>query len=196
MVLLIAVLIGLTAGLCRAWFGKRKYRVFELKAPGLVLLAFIPQFLAFFLPATRDQIPDRLASILYISSLVILFAFSLINIRKTSFWPISIGFLLNALVILLNGGWMPISPEMVTKLNPNAPADSWQIGQRLGSSKDIVLTPETARLQFLSDRFSLPDWMSFQAAFSLGDVLIFLGVVWLLWSLGSGDKVHAKGDIE
>jgi len=26
--------------------------------------------------------------------------------------------------------------------------------------------------------------------------LIFLGVVWLLWSLGSGDKVHAKGDIE
>ena len=91
---------------------------------------------------------------------------------------------------------MPISPEMVIKLNPNAPAGSWEVGQRLGSSKDIVLNPESARLWLLSDRFSLPDWMSFQAAFSLGDMFIFFGVIWLLWSLGGGDKKSDQGEIK
>lgn len=196
MVLLTAVLIGLTAGLCRAWIGKRKYRVYELKSPGLVLLAFVPQFIAFFLPVTRQQISDRFASILFISSLIVLLVFSLFNIRKASFWPISAGFLLNALVIIFNGGWMPIRPELVQKLNPNAPAGSWQLGQRLGDSKDIVLAPEATRLWFLSDRFLLPDWVSFQAAFSLGDALIFLGVIWLLWSLGGKVRTIEKGEIE
>lgn len=163
---------------------KRTYRILELKAPVLVLLAFILQALVFFLPVTRNLIPDGTASILVISSMIVLIAFSLINIRQPGFWPISAGFLANALVILLNRGWMPISPEMVRRLNPNAPVDSWQVGQRLGFSKDMVLEPENTSLWLLSDRFSLPDWVSYPVAFSIGDVLIALGIIWLLWSLG------------
>ena len=113
MVLVVAVLVGLAAGLCRARLEKREYRVYDLKAAGLVLLAFIPQFLIFFLPITRARIPNHTASILFILSLVILIVFSLFNIRRTSFWPITAGFLLNALVIMINGGWMPISPALV-----------------------------------------------------------------------------------
>lgn len=194
MILLVAVLVGLTAGFCRAWIGKRKYRVYDLKASSLVLLAFIPQFFIFFLPSTRGQISDRFASILYISSLIILIIFSLFNIRKPSFWPISAGFLMNSLVIFLNRGWMPISPEMIQKLNPNAAGGSWQIGKRLGFSKDIVLMPETTRLWLLSDRFSLPAWVNYQVAFSFGDILIFLGVIWLFWSIGGkkNDILHKE----
>lgn len=192
MVLVIAVLIGLILGLCRAWIGKRAYRVYELKFPGLVLLAFIPQFLIFYLPSLRAQIPENLVSILFVSSIVILLAFSLLNIRKISFWPISLGFFLNALVIVLNGGWMPISPEVVQIVNPNAPAGSWSVGQRLGYSKDIVLDPNLTRLWFLSDRLLLPEWMNYQVAFSLGDVLISLGVIWLLWSLGGKKRETQK----
>lgn len=184
MVLVVAVLVGLTAGLCRARLGKREYRVYDLKATGLVLLAFIPQFFIFFLPQTRTRIPNTTASILFVGSLLILIVFSLFNIRKSSFWPITAGFLLNALVILLNGGWMPISPTMVQKLLPNVTQSTWQVGERLAFSKDVVLPPETTRLWFLSDRFTLPGWINYQVAFSLGDVLIFLGVIWLLWSLG------------
>lgn len=184
MILLVAVIIGLGAGLCRAWIGKRQYRAYELKFPGLVLLAFVPQFIAFYIPALRTQISDQTVSLLFICSLILLFVFSLFNIRRISFWPIAIGFFLNALVIILNGGWMPISPDNVQKVNPNAPAGSWSIGQRLGYTKDIVLTPETTRFWFLSDRFTLPEWVNYQVAFSLGDVFISLGVIWLLWSLG------------
>ncbi|HOW91507.1 MAG TPA: DUF5317 domain-containing protein [Anaerolineaceae bacterium] len=191
MVLVTAVLIGLILGLGRAWINKQNYRVYDLRAPGLVLLAFIPQFLIFFLPATRSRIPDRTASILFISSLIILIAFSIFNIRKTSFWPVTAGFLLNAGVILLNGGWMPISPAMVQKLFPAA-EPSWKVGERLGFSKDILLNPEMTRLWFLSDRFTLPDWIHYRVAFSAGDLLIFIGIVWLLWSLGGKAKDKIK----
>lgn len=192
MVLVVAVLVGLTAGLCRARLGKREYRVYDLKATTLVLLAFIPQFFIFFLPQTRTRIPNSTASILFIVSLVILIVFSLFNIRKTSFWPITGGFLLNALVILLNGGWMPISPTMVQRLLPDLPQSTWQVGERLGFSKDVVLAPEDTRLWFLSDRFTLPNWSTYQVAFSLGDILLFAGTIWLLWSLGGPKNETVK----
>jgi len=192
MVLLTAVLLGLVLGICRAWIGKREYRVYDLKASGLVFLAVIPQFLIFSLPATRSKIPDQYASILFVGSILLLLAFSLFNIRKTSFWPVIIGFLLNAVVILLNGGWMPVSPDTAQKLFPGGEVNTWKLGERVGFSKDILLTPESTRLWFLSDRFTLPDWIHYQVAFSIGDLLIFIGMIWLLWSLGGKDNTVTK----
>lgn len=187
MILLIAVAVGLTAGFLRALVGKQPYRVYELKWPVLVLAAFIPQYFAFFNPNTRTQLSGNLVSILLVSSLIILLAFSLLNIHKISFLPITLGFLLNFLVIMLNGGLMPISPDAVRKLLPGQDAQ-WVVGQRLGYGKDIILQPEMTRLWFLSDRFMLPDWLQYPVAFSLGDVLIAAGVIWLLWSLGGKSK--------
>ncbi len=184
MVLVTAVIVGLILGISRAWINKREYRVYDLKAPGLVLLAFIPQFLIFFLPATRSKIPENTASILFTISLVILIVFSFLNIRKTSFWPVTAGFLLNTVVILLNGGWMPISPQTAKKILPAGSVDALKNGQRIGYSKDILLPPEETSLWFLSDRLTLPEWINYQVAFSVGDLLIFVGIIWLLWSLG------------
>lgn len=84
----------------------------------------------------------------------------------------------------MNGGWMPISPAMVQKLFPSSAGSSWRLGERLGYSKDILLEPEATRWWLLSDRFTLPDWIHYRVAFSAGDLLIFLGIIWLLWSLG------------
>jgi hypothetical protein len=193
MVLVAAVITGLLLGIGRAWVNKREYRVYDLKAPALVLLAFIPQFLIFYLPATRSRIPETTASILFVSSLIILIAFSLLNIRKTSFWSVTAGFLLNVVVILSNGGWMPISPQTAQKILPAGSVDALQIGQRIGYSKDILLTREETRLWFLSDRLTLPQWINYGVAFSVGDLLLFIGVIWLLWSLGGkASEVHKE----
>ena len=194
MVLTVAVLLGLTAGIIRAWIGKRGYRVEELKAPGLVFLAIFPQLLVFILPITRERFTDPQSSILFSISLVLLLAFSLLNIQRSGFWLISIGFLANVLVIILNGGWMPISPEMTARLFPASALRTWEIGNRLGYSKDIVLTTQSTKLAFLADRFTLPLWVQYKVAFSLGDVLIFFGIVWLLWTLGGKQKQQLKGD--
>jgi hypothetical protein len=193
MVLVAAVITGLLLGIGRAWVNKREYRVYDLKAPALVLLAFIPQFLIFYLPATRSRIPETTASILFVSSLIILIAFSLLNIRKTSFWSVTAGFLLNVVVILSNGGWMPISPQTAQKILPAGSVDALQIGQRIGYSKDVLLTREETRLWFLSDRLTLPQWINYGVAFSVGDLLLFIGVIWLLWSLGGkASEVHKE----
>jgi hypothetical protein len=37
----------------------------------------------------------------------------------------------------------------------------------------------------LADRFLLPDWFPYKVAFSLGDILIALGIFWLLAKPGS-----------
>jgi hypothetical protein len=192
MVLVAAVIIGSLLGIGRAWINKQEYRVYDLKAPALVLLAFLPQFLIFYLPSTRSRIPETTASILFISSLTILIAFSLLNIRKASFWPVISGFLLNVAVILLNGGWMPISPQTAQKIMPAGSVDLLKIGQRIGYSKDILLTREETRLWFLSDRLTLPQWVNYGVAFSVGDLLLFIGIIWLLWALGGKASVVHK----
>ncbi|MBA4383853.1 MAG: hypothetical protein C0410_03895 [Anaerolinea sp.] len=193
MILVAAVLVGLTAGLCRAWAGKRTYRVFDLRYPVLVLVAFLPQYFAFFAPKTRELLSNNLVAILLISSLIILLGFSILNIQKPCFWPISIGFLLNFLVIALNGGFMPISLATVNKLNPSSDF-VWMIGQRFGYSKDIILSPEMTRLEFLSDRFTITHFLGLNVAFSLGDIFIALGVILLLWMLG-GKSEHKTKEI-
>ena len=191
MILVAAVLVGLTAGLCRAWIGQREYRFFELRHAYLVLLAFVPQYFAFFAPGLRETLSNELVAILQISSILLLLCFSILNIRKTGFWPIIAGFFLNFLVIVMNGGFMPISPATAQKMVAGTHV-AWEIGQRFDFSKDMVLSPETTRLAFLSDRFTLQRFLGFNVAFSLGDVLIALGVVLLLWTLGGNDRQEKK----
>jgi hypothetical protein len=83
---------------------------------------------------------------------------------------------------------MPISPETIQKMVSTLPDFSYQVGSRLGSGKDIVLTETNTHLAFLSDRFVVNLANIFIVAFSAGDILISIGVIWLLWSMGGPDK--------
>ena len=129
---------------------------------------------------------------LLITSEVLLLLFAGANVRMAGFWVMLIGTAANLIVILLNGGWMPISPNIVEALAPNAPPGSWQVGQRLGFSKDIVLMVEDTRLWFLSDRLLLPSWLPYQVAFSVGDILLAGGAFWFMWSLGNRPKTSIQ----
>lgn len=188
MILAAAVSFGFAAGLLRAWIGKRSYRLVSLRLPGLVLFAFLPQWVAFYQSRIGLTLPDAWAPILLVSSQVVLLIFTWLNRRQPGFWILGTGLFLNFLVIISNGGLMPISPETVRSIYPEAPDSSWQIGERLGSGKDIVLHVANTRLWFLSDRFLFPDWLPYRVAFSIGDVFIAFGVFWLLWTLGG--QIH------
>jgi hypothetical protein len=184
MVLTAAVIVGLAAGMVRAWFGKRSYRTAQLKLTGLVLVAFIPQWFAFYQSRLGFRLPDEWAPYILVGSQIVLLLFALLNLKQSGFWLLGSGLMCNFLVIVLNGGLMPISPETVRRLIPDVPESLWAVGERLGSGKDIVLPAAETRLWFFSDRFLLPDWLGYQVAFSFGDVLIALGALWLLYSLG------------
>ena len=184
MILLFAVLFGLIAGFIRARVGKRAYKSFSLKGIWLVFFAYLPQFFAFNLPATRSIMPDSWIPPILVSSQILLLVFVWINRTQSGFLLLGLGLLFNFLVISLNGGMMPISPETVNQLIEPGTTVNLQIGRRVGTGKDILLQPADTKLSFLSDRFTLPKWIPYRLAYSFGDILISMGAFWLLWQLG------------
>ena len=192
MILLLATIAGLVAGLVRAKIGGRSFYAPDLHMGWLLLVAVIPQLFIFHLPGTSSITSDKIAAIILISSQISLLIFVWVNRHLPGFWILGFGLTLNLVVITLNGGLMPISPETIYRLSPNAVIEPSHFGTRLGSSKDILISTVDTRLWWLSDRFVLPNWIPYRVAFSLGDILIAIGAFWLLWVHGNIDEVQAR----
>lgn len=188
MVLLIAILLGLLAGVLRAKRNGVPYKAGELKAVWLVFVAIVPQYLVFSVPAISRYVPNEIAKWVLVISLFLLLAFVLINSSQKSFWVLGLGLFANLLVIGLNGGFMPIRPQILESWSAVVLPESWQIGQRFAYSKDIVLLPSQTKLVWLSDTFTLPMNIPIYIAFSLGDVFVAIGVFLYLFSLGKPNR--------
>jgi hypothetical protein len=151
----------------------------------VLILAGLIQAIAFQFPATRSRFPEQWGPVLLVGTQLLLLAFAWVNRKQAGIWAMGIGLALNLLVISLNNGWMPISPETVHQLVPNAPPSTSQAGHRFGTSKDWVIESSATLLGWLSDRLVTPAWFPIHAAYSYGDILIGLGAFLLLWSMGA-----------
>jgi hypothetical protein len=166
----------------------RKFRSVHLRLVGLVVLAYLPQFFAFYLPATRSIFPDTWVPPVLVVSQALLLVFAWVNRKIPGFWLLGLGLLANFSAISLNGGMMPLAPQTAKRLVPPDMEADLRVGKRFGFTKDILLPREVTRLWFLGDIFTLPEWMNYPLAFSIGDILIAVGAFWLLWELGGPHK--------
>lgn len=195
MILLLAIITGLVAGVVRTKYGGHAYAVPEFKLGWLLIIAVIPQLFIFHLPITSSIFSDNLAAIFLVSTQIFLLIFVWQNRKLSGLWILGIGLLMNLGVIALNGGLMPISLKTLHRLQPDAVIESLDIGTRMGSSKDKLVVTSFTKLWFLSDRFVVPDWIPYRVAFSLGDIFIAMGVFWLLWTHGNIDAEKLGHDI-
>lgn len=188
MILLLAVMVGLAATLLRAGIYKRTLKLPKLRWEWLVFVAVLPQVLVFQVPTVSRLVPEGIIPVIQIASMLGLLIFTAINLFAPGFWALGSGLCSNLLVIAVNKGWMPIHPETLKRLEPAIPVSTWEIGTRLGYTKDRILAATDTKLAFLSDIFVLPQWFPYKFAFSIGDIFISIGALLLLWSLSRKEK--------
>ncbi len=179
MVLLLAIAAGLLAGLGWAHWRRQPYHSPQLQHLWLAFVAFLPQFIAIYLPGTRRLFPDWLVVVLLITSQILLLTFAWVNRHMAGMVILLCGAALNLAVMTANGGFMPINPQTASRLVSEDMLRDSPPGAELGA-KDILLRQQDTRLELLADRFLPPAWFPYQVAFSLGDVFIALGIFWLL----------------
>src|SRR5688572_21147217 len=106
MILLLAIVVGLVVGAGWAYSRKVRYEAPALQHLWLVFVAFLPQYIAI-----QMQLPVRQIALCLILSQLLLLGFAILN---GSHWGMKIlmaGAMLNFVVMAVNNGFMPISPQ-------------------------------------------------------------------------------------
>lgn len=162
-------LIGLAMGGSLRSLAEIRLRWWPLAVVGLALqLAPVPSL--------HGQLDHWLAVGLLIASYVALLGFVLVNIRLAGFALISVGFALNVLVISLNGG-MPVSRQALNEAYGTTSRSVVLELQSNGGAKHHLERPDDV-LMPLADVIALG--APVRLVMSIGDVLFFLGVTWVI----------------
>ena len=138
-----------------------------LRRPWLAVAAILLQILVISVLPTGDH---TIHTTLHLASYLLLGAFAFSNRAIVGVPIIALGGLLNFTAITANGGVMPTDPRV---------ADT--AARIVGDAEFINSRPiEDAKLQFLGDYFATPSWWPVQNVFSIGDVVLLLGVLVLV----------------
>jgi len=119
-------------------------------------------------------IPDGARDVVHLGTYGLLLAFAAANRRVRPLALVFAGLGLNVLAIAANGGRMPVSSEAARAAG-------------LALNPDSNVAASADRLAFLGDVFALPARLPFATAFSVGDVLIGLGVIGFVVVVSLGD---------
>ncbi|TMD09582.1 MAG: hypothetical protein E6J01_01475 [Chloroflexi bacterium] len=173
MSLLSAIPVGVLAGFL---LGGRLSHLERLRLRwwALIVSALAIQVVVFTAVA---PVPSGAIPFLYLLSNGLACAWLVRNIRVAGVPCISLGSLSNLAAIALNGGRMPVDQTLLTRSRGAA----FALGVAQGRTQtNSVITDAHTRLVWLTDRFLLPPPFPFPVVFSAGDVLIAIGVAWLI----------------
>jgi len=169
LVLIVAMAAGLAAGY--ALGGRlRNLERLQLRLPWLVVLAMAVQIVIF--SRLGSPLGETASLWGHVVSYALLLAFAVLNRRNLGVLLAGIGALLNAIVIVANGGYMPASKRALDLAGLIATSQT---------HNNSIVADESARLLPLGDVMAVPGGIPFFSnVFSMGDVLIAVGVTVLL----------------
>ncbi len=155
---LFALLVGFATGGSAARLG-----ALRLSWAPLIVLGMVVQLLLFSSPV-GDALGDA-APIAYVASNVAVLAAVAANLAIPGIPLVLAGGTANLLAIVANGGYMPVSPGTLAAMG------------RLPSVEYSNSAPrDVVALAPLTDLFALPTWIPLANVFSVGDLLIGVGV--------------------
>jgi hypothetical protein len=133
----------------------------------LIFLGFGSQVVLFSAPvAERIGATDpSIGPAFYVASTAVVLAALIRNVALPGLPVVALGALSNFVAIVANGGYMPASTDALAALGKLAPNGY--------SNSTVVVDPALAPL---TDIFALPTRLPFANVFSIGDVLIGVGV--------------------
>ncbi len=179
MILLPVILVGVVVALLRGG-SMRQLATLPFRLGWLAVLCLAAQVYVIFAPADRLEAERGLHALMVVGSYALLVAVVWFNRRLPAMPVIGLGLILNLVVILANGGFMPVSREATLAAGTRTPQEVVQEGVRLPKSKDVLLSIENTRLWFLSDTIAVPPPVG--RVFSVGDLVLAIGVFALLQS--------------
>ncbi len=121
--------------------------------------------------AVEVEMPEALAATLHVATYAVALGFLWMNRRIPGAWVVGAGAFSNGLTIALNGGVLPASAAAVASAG---------IDPDLAFDNSAVL--EHPVLPWLGDAFAWPAPLPLANTFSVGDVLIVVGVFVVAWT--------------
>jgi len=152
---------------------------FEIRFGWLALVALAAQLIVIYVVFGEAE---ELRRFVFPASYVLLLAFIILNRRRVGLLVIGAGTLLNFLVIVTNGGLMPISPANMEKAGLGDELAKLELGDAVPVSKNVLLEESDTHLQWLTDRFVWDSPGPFSVV-SIGDVIIGAGLLVVLVEL-------------
>lgn len=152
----------------------------SIRWSGLPLLAVGLQIYVLYGPGKTESRPFSFPALLILASYGLLLITIVVNRRLPGLAWLGLGAALNLLVIAVNGGWMPVTADLLVQAGLLDTASALVPGQRVWASKDVVTVSQEIHLRWLSDRLVIPKAGVFSAVFSVGDVLMMFGLFRLI----------------
>ena len=175
MFILYAVAVGLAVGLMTGGSLERLSHV-RLRWPGVAHAGLAVQLVLFSGPVT-DAIGDAGPPI-YVASTLAVLGFVMLNVHLPGLFVVAAGALTNLVAIISNGGFMPAA-DAALALAGFAPTEGAYSNSRQFAQPSFPA---------LSDIFAIPEEVPFSNIYSIGDVLIGVGLaVILVWAMRGGE---------
>lgn len=147
---------------------------FMFRSSFLLVFALILQISTSILISIGNEraIDNRMT--LYIASYIMLFIVLFLNLERKSVWLILIGAIANFAAIVLNGGSMPIDIVLLEKMGFENMLKSINIG---AMPHYINISEAYSFTVYLAKKFATPINYPLKQIFSIGDILISLGLL-------------------
>ena len=177
---LYALVIGIAVGLM---FGGRMSNLgrLELRWAPLAAVGLLVQVALF-----AEPIAERVGSAgppIYVASSILVLVAVLRNLQIPGLKVVAVGAMANLAAIVANGGSMPVSAGALAAL-----------GRSVGDAYSNSVEATNPALAGLTDVYALPAWMPFANVFSIGDLVIGIGIAIVLFQAMRGgddrDRPH------